>query len=65
MVQGADGACRMFLFADRSGIAVPLTFAAASHFVDRVSGLDFSFTGEEEDMIAHPLAILRGSSDDN
>ena len=65
VVKGADGACGVILLADGGGVAVPLAVAAASGFVGRVSGLDFPLAGEEEDMGAHFLTVLRGSGNND
>ena len=41
VVKGADGADGMVVLADWSGVAVPLTVAAASGLIGRVSDLNF------------------------
>ena len=63
MVESADGADRVVIFADRSSVPVPLTVAAASGFVGGVSDFDFPFAGEEENVGAHLFPLLRGGGD--
>ena len=46
VVEGADGAAGMVVLADWSGVAVPLTVAATSGFIGRVSDLDFPLARE-------------------
>ena len=65
VVEGADGAHRMVVFANRSGVSIPLTVATAGGFVGRVSDFNLSFTGEEEDVGAHFLSFLRGGGNHN
>jgi len=65
VVEGADRADWVIVLADGSSVPIPLTVAAVSGFVGRVSGLDFPFTGEKKDVGAHPLTILRAHCDNN
>jgi len=53
------------VFTDRGRVAVPLTVAATSGFVGRVSSFDLPLAGEKEDVGAHLLTILGGSCDNN
>ena len=46
VVKGADGADGMVVLAYRSGVVVPLTVAAMSGFIGRVSDLDFPLARE-------------------
>ena len=63
MVEGANGASWVVLFADRGSVAVALAVPAAGGFVSGVRGFDFSLAGEKEDMRAHSFAVLRGGGD--
>ena len=65
VVEGADGAHRMVVFANRSGVPISLTVATAGGFVGRVSDFNLPFTGEEEDIGAHFLSFLRGGGNHN
>ena len=56
VVEGADRADRVIVFADWGSVSVSLTIAAASGFVGGVGDFDFPFTGEKEDVGAHLLA---------
>ena len=60
VVQGADRADGVVIFADWGGVAVSLTIAAAGGFIGRVGDLDFPLAREEENMGAHLLSFLRG-----
>jgi len=46
-------------------VAVSLTVAAASGFVGGVSSLDFPLPGEQKDVGAHFLTVLRASGDND
>ena len=55
----------MVVLADRYGVAISLTVAAASGFVGGVRDRDLSLPREEKDVGAHFLPLLRGGSDHN
>jgi len=55
----------VFVFADWGRVVVPLTVAASSSFIGRVSGFDLPLAGEKEDLGAHPFTILRGTCDND
>ena len=46
-------------------MAVSLTIAAASGLVGGVSSFDFPFPGEQKDVGAHPLTVLRAGGDND
>ena len=60
VVESADGADWVVVLADRSSVPIPLAVAAASGFVGGVSDFDLPLAGEEEDVGAHLLSLLRG-----
>ena len=62
MVKGADGTDWVIILADRSGMPIPLTVAAAGGCIGGVGDFNLSFTGEEENVGAHLLSFLRGGS---
>ena len=61
VVEGADGADRVVVFADGRGMPVPLAVVAAGGLVGRVGDLDLSPSREEKDVGAHPLTVLEGT----
>ena len=63
LMESADGTDWVIVLADRSGVPVPLAVAAAGGFVSGVSDFDLPLAGEEEDVGAHHLALLRSGSD--
>ena len=63
VMKGANGADRVGVLTDWSGVTVPLAVTASSGFVSRVGHLDFSLTGEEEDVRAHLLTLLGSGGD--
>ena len=65
VMESTDGADRVVVLADRSGVPIPLAVAAAGGFVGRVSDFDFPFAGEEEDVGAHLLSLFGGGGDHN
>ena len=60
VMEGADGADRVVVLADWSGVPIPLAVAAASGLVGGVSAFNLPLAGEEEDVRAHFLTFLRG-----
>ena len=64
MVEGANRADRVIVFADGSRVAVSLTVAASCSLVGGVGGFDLSLARQKEDVRAHPLAILGAGCDD-
>jgi len=65
IMEGADGADRVIVFADRSSVAASLAVAASGGFVCGVGCFDLPFPGEEKDIGTHPLTILRGGCNHN
>ena len=63
VVESADRADRVVVFAYRSGVAVSLAVAASSGLVGGVSDLDLPLAGEKKNVRAHLLTILRGGGD--
>ena len=60
VMEGADGADRVVVLADWSGVPIPLAVAAASGLVGGVSDFNLPLAGEEKDVRAHFLTFLRG-----
>jgi len=65
MMEGANRADRVIVLADGGHVAVSRTIAASSSLVGGVSGFDLSLARQEEDVRAHPLAILRAGCDND
>jgi len=63
MVEGANRADRVIVFADGGCVTVSLTIAASSSLVGGVGSFDLSFARQEEHVRAHPFAILRAGCD--
>ena len=62
VMKSADGTDRVIVLADRSGVPVPLTVAAAGGFVGGVSDFDLPLTREVEDVGAHLFSFLGSGS---
>ena len=63
VMESADGTDRVVVLADWSGVPISLAVTAAGGLVGGVGDFDFPFTGEEEDVRAHPLSFLTGGGD--